>query len=175
MNPVEIESYRLIGYENRLLRKEEFDDDGADAGEMGAGQTVTAFYELVPARGGHAATAPAALRYQANAALTEAARGGELMTLKVRYKLPGESRSALSSWPVRDGGRVEMEATSRDFRFASAVVAFGLSLRASPHRGQATFALAKGLAAEALAPDADEHRRELVALVGTAQALAAKQ
>ena len=68
-----------------------------------------------------------------------------------------------------------LEATSRDFRFASAVVAFGLSLRASPHRGQATFALAKSLAAEALAPDADEHRRELVALVGTAQALAAKQ
>jgi len=175
MNPVEIESYRLIGYENRVLRKEEFDDDGADAGEMGAGQTVTAFYEVAPARRGRAAAAPAALRYQANAALTEAARGGELMTLKVRYKLPGESQSELASWPVRDRGRVGLEATSRDFRFASAVVAFGLSLRASPHRGQATFALAKSLAAEALAPDADEHRRELVALVGTAQALAAKQ
>jgi Ca-activated chloride channel family protein len=175
MNPVVIESYRLIGYENRLLRKEEFDDDGADAGELGAGQTVTAFYELVPARGGHPAAAPAALRYQANPALTEAARAGELMTLKVRYKLPGESQSALASWPIRGGGRAGLEATSRDFRFASAVVAFGLSLRASPHRGQATFALAKSLAAEALSPDSDEHRRELVALVGTAQALAAKQ
>src|SRR4029453_15432345 len=108
--------------ENRLLRKEEFDDDGADAGEMGAGQTVTAFYELVPARGGRgagAATAPAGLRYQASAAVTEAARGGELMTLKVRYKLPGESQSALGSWPIRDGGGGGLEGAVGGLRFAS--------------------------------------------------------
>jgi Ca-activated chloride channel family protein len=173
MNPVEIESYRLLGYENRLLRKEEFDDDAADAGELGAGQTVTAFYEVAPAR---RAPAPAAkLRYQADPQLTGAAHGGELMTLKVRYKPTAAAASRLGSWPIRDDARAGLEATSRDFRFASAVVAFGLSLRASPYRGQATFALAKQLAEDALAPDADEHRRELCALVSAAQALARKQ
>ena len=174
MNPVEIESYRLIGYEDRLLRKEDFDDDTADAGELGAGQTVTAFYEIVPARGGQGAAAPAPLKYQGEAPLTSAARGGELMTLKVRYKLPGQPTSARASWPIREGARADLDAMSRDFRFASAVVAFGLSLRASPYRGQASYAMARTLAESALAPDGDEHRRELVALVGTAQALAAK-
>ena len=173
MNPIEIESYRLLGYENRLLRAEEFDEDKADAGELGAGQTVTAFYEVVPARRG-AALAGARLKYQGAAPLTGAAHGGELMTLKVRYKPNGQSNSELGSWPVRDDARAGLEATSRDFRFASAVVAFGLSLRASPYRGQATYGLARDLAAGALAPDADEHRRELLAMVGRAQSLAGK-
>jgi Ca-activated chloride channel homolog len=174
MNPVAVESYRLLGYENRLLRKEEFDDDTADAGELGAGQTVTAFYEIVPARGGHATPALSKLKYQGDAPLTVAAGDGELMTLKVRYKEIGASASKLASWPIRDDARVTLDATSPDFRFASAVVAFGLSLRSSPHRGQANYALAKRLAEGALPPGADEHRRELLALVGTAQALAAK-
>jgi len=174
MNPVEIESYRLIGYENRLLRTEEFDDDTADAGELGAGQTVTAFYEVAPARHGQPTPAAVKLRYQGNAPLTGAAGGGELMTLKVRYKPNGQSTSQLASWPIRDDARAGLDATSRDFRFASAVVAFGLSLRSSPHRGQATYAMARELAQAALAPDADAHRRELVALVAAAQSLAAK-
>jgi Ca-activated chloride channel family protein len=97
------------------------------------------------------------------------------MTVKVRYKAHHGDASQLASWPVRDAGAPAIEATSADFRFASAVVAFGLSLRGSPHRGQANYALAKRLAESALAPDADEHRRELVALVGAAQSLAAKQ
>jgi Ca-activated chloride channel family protein len=176
MNPVEIESYRLLGYENRLLRKEEFEDDLADAGELGAGQTVTAFYEVAPARHGQASSAAAKLKYQGDAPLTGAAHGGELMTLKIRYKIGSDTTSQLASWPIRDGaGQQGIDGTSRDFRFASAVVAFGLSLRASPYRGQATYALARQLAEGALAPDADEHRRELVALVSTAQALATKR
>ena len=175
MNPSEVGSYRLIGYENRLLRKEEFEDDDADAGELGAGQTVTAFYEIAPARRAPAAAPAAKLRYQGDAPLTDAARDGELMTLKVRYKLPGQSSSQLAVWPIRDDGRGPLDETSRDFRFASAVVAFGLSLRSSPYRGQATFALARQLAEGALSSDADEHRRELVSLVGAAQVLAARQ
>ena len=175
MNPALVESYRLLGYENRLLRTEEFDDDAADAGELGAGQTVTAFYEVVPARRGLDGQAPAKLRYQGDAPLTGAAHAGELMTVKVRYKRIGQSESRLAAWPIRDDARATLETTSRDFRFASAVVAFGLSLRASPHRGQANYELAKRLAEAALPPDADEHRRELVALVGAAQALAARQ
>ena len=177
MNPAAIESYRLLGYENRLLRTEEFDDDAADAGELGAGQTVTAFYEVAPARRGleGEGRAPTRLRYQGDAPLTGAAQAGELMTVKIRYKRTGETESRLATWPIRDDARATLETTSRDFRFASAVVAFGLSLRASPHRGQASYELAKRLAEAALPPDADEHRRELVALVGAAQALAARQ
>src|SRR5262249_11323526 len=83
MNPVESESRRLPGYENRLLRAEEFDDDTADAGELGAGQTVTAFYEIAPAR---------------------SARAGELLTVKVRYKPQHDAASRLASFPLRDDG-----------------------------------------------------------------------
>ena len=120
---------------------------------MGAGHTVTALYEVVPAR---------------------ALGDGELMTVKVRYKRAGRADSELASWPVRDAGRA-LDATSPDFRFASAVVAFGMSLRSSSHRGQASYALARQLAEAALPPDADFHRRELVTLVTAAEALAAKQ
>ena len=175
MNPVAIESYRLLGYENRVLRKEEFDDDRADAGDLGAGQTVTAFYEIALAGHGQPPPGPAKLKYQGDAPLTGAAHDGELMTLKVRYKPLGRTDSALESWPIRGDARTVLDATSPDFRFASAVVAFGLSLRASPHRGQASYALARRLAETALPANADEHRRELVALVGAAQALAAKE
>ena len=115
MNPVAIESYRLLGYENRLLRTEEFDDDTADAGELGAGQTVTAFYEVAPARRGDGAQARAKLRYQGDAPLTGAAHAGELMTVKVRYKPTGQSESRLRG--VADPRRRARHAgtTSRGF------------------------------------------------------------
>jgi Ca-activated chloride channel family protein len=151
MNPAEVASYRLLGYEDRLLRREEFDDDAADAGELGAGQTVTALYEIEPAPG---------------------ATGGELGALRIRWKAPGRPDSRLRAWPIRDGGRA-LAATSPDFRFAAAVAAFGMSLRQSPHRGQATLGLAGELARGAIAAASDEHRREFVALVDAARRLGA--
>jgi Ca-activated chloride channel family protein len=156
MNRAEVGSYRLLGYENRLLRDEEFDDDAADAGELGVGQTVTALYEVVPAAAGAAASGPAA-----------AAR---LMTVKVRYKAAGD-RSERRDFAVRDGG-ARLDATSNDFRFAAAVATFAMSLRQSPHRGQATLALATALAERALPPGSDEHRLEFLSLVDAARALA---
>jgi Ca-activated chloride channel family protein len=174
MNPAEVRRYRLLGYENRLLRKEQFDDDRADAGELGADQAVTAFYEIEPvavaAAGRPDSAAP--LRYQVEAPLSPAAGSGELMTVKVRYKPPTGGDSRLASFPVRDEGRA-LGATSADFRFAAAVIAFGLSLRASPHRGDATPDLARALAsgAGAAADTADPHRRELLALIDRARAL----
>jgi Ca-activated chloride channel family protein len=167
LNPAEVRSYRLLGYENRLLRREQFDDDRADAGDMGAGQTVTALYEIEPAGGGAQAAAP--LRYQAEAPLADAARGGELATLAVRFKEPEGLASRLATWPVRDGGAA-LAATSPDFRFAAAVAAFGLALRRSPQRGNASFALARELADSARGDD--PHKRELVELVDKARALA---
>jgi Ca-activated chloride channel family protein len=168
LNPVEVEAYRLLGYENRLLRREEFADDRADAGEMGAGQTVTALYEVVPARG--AARSPAPLRYQGQAPLSGAAGGGELLSIQVRYKTRDARESRLFGTVVRDEGRV-LAATSPDFRFAAAVATFGMALRSSPHRGAASFALARTLAA---GQGSDEHRQEFSGLVDTAERLGEK-
>jgi Ca-activated chloride channel family protein len=171
MNPAEVRSYRLLGYENRMLRREQFDDDRADAGELGAGQTVTALYEIEPARGVAGAAAP--LRYQAAATLAPAAAEGELGTLKVRYKAPDGGESRLATWPVRDA-QLALTATSNDFRFAAAVAAFGLALRASPHRGSATAAMARELAASALGArdGGDAHKQEFLTLAAKAQTLA---
>ena len=171
MNPAEVRRYRLLGYENRMLRREQFDDDRADAGEMGAAQTVTALYEIEPARG--KASEAAKLLYQAAAVLSSAFAGGELGTLKVRYKEPTADESRLLSWPVRDVG-FALPATSSDFRFSAAVAAFGLALRTSPQRGSATAAMARELAASGLgARDADDpHKQEFLTLAAKAQALA---
>lgn len=157
--------------DNRLLRREQFDDDRADASEMGAGQTVTALYEIEPAHG--KVDVAAKLLYQAAAVLSPAAAEGELGTLKVRYKDPDGDASRLLTWPVRDGG-LALPATSNDFRFSAAVAAFGLALRASPDRGLATAAMARELAASALGgPNGDDaHKHEFLTLASKAQAVA---
>jgi len=164
LNPAEIASYRLIGYENRLLRDEQFNDDKADAGEIGAGHTVTALYELVPASVAQPQTSTVdALKYQSpRRSLTAAS--GELMTVKVRYKDPDGNASKLVSWPVRRMSRGR-DGTSDGFRFSAAVAAFGMILRNSPYKGTANYALALSLARGALGADRGAHRRELVELV----------
>ena len=113
------------------------------------------------------------LRTRRAAALAPAAADGELGTLKVRYKEPDGDEQPALSWPVRDAG-LALAATSSDFRFAAAVAAFGLALRASAHRGSATAAMARELAASALgARDADDpHKQEFLTLASKAQSLA---
>ena len=170
LNPAEVASYRLLGYENRLLRREEFDDDRADAGDMGSGQTVTALYEIVPARDARAAAA-GPLRYQGTGVLSPAAASGELLAVKVRYKTRDGHDSRMFATQVRDDGRA-LAATSADFRFAAAVASFGMWLRGSADRGGSTPALARTLAADALQTSAGaEHRRGFVALVDSAARL----
>jgi Ca-activated chloride channel family protein len=171
LNPAEVTSYRLVGYENRLLRREEFADDRADAGEMGAGQTVTALYEIVPTD--HGAGAPSPLRYQGAAPLSATAGRGELLSIQVRYKTRDGHESRLLGTVVRDERRA-LAATSADFRFAAAVATFGMVLRSSPDRGTASFAMARALAAGAQPASADEHRREFLGLVDTADGLGEK-
>jgi Ca-activated chloride channel family protein len=160
-NPARVAAYRLIGYENRALRNEEFDDDRRDAGDMGAGHSVTALYEIVPvgARMDVDAQTPA-LRYQRTAAAPRASAGGELAFVKLRYKLPSSETSRLFSQPVLDRG-AEPDA---DFRFASAVAGFGMVLRDSPHRGGATVEGMLEIARGALGPDREGYRREFLAL-----------
>jgi Ca-activated chloride channel family protein len=169
MNPREVRRYRLLGYENRLLRKEQFDDDRADAGDLGADQTVTALYEIERAVDAPVTPPGGRLRYQEEGPLSGAAWGGELMTLKVRWKRPQSGESRLASWTIRDG-RGALAATSADFRFSAAVAAFGMALRGSPDRGAATARLAFELAAGAQ-PGADAHKREFLAITEEAQRL----
>jgi len=134
-NPAKVGSYRLIGYENRMLKTEDFNDDTKDAGEIGAGHTVTALYELTPPEK-DPFPADLASRYVSNA--LKDPKNLEAFTVRLRYKAPDGSKSSLTETPVVDGGK-DFAAASADFKFASSVAAFGMILRDSPHRGNATF------------------------------------
>jgi Ca-activated chloride channel homolog len=127
-NPGRVAEYRLIGYETRLLNREDFNNDQVDAGEIGAGAAVTALYEITPV-GGQLSVDP--LRYQDQAAPTD--KGGELAYLKVRYKLPGEAASKLIERPIGDADRPPALAEAPEAtRWALAVAAYGQRLRGDP-------------------------------------------
>lgn len=169
-NPAVVASYRLIGYENRMLAAEDFRNDRKDAGDLGAGHSVTALYEIVPvsAREGDDMLRPDALRYQRPAAARARtvsagtrAQEGELMYVRLRYKTPNGTTSVPFEHIVAD----RVTAASTDFRFAQAVAAFGMSLRDSEHRGSATAEMALELANGALGTDAWGYRRDFVRLV----------
>jgi Ca-activated chloride channel homolog len=165
-NPQRVESYRLIGYENRMLRKEDFDDDKKDAGEIGAGHSVTALYEVVMKGTKTVATSNEPLRYQTTSSVT--GPNNELMYVKLRYKLPD---AKTSRWldhviPVTTGS-----AASVDMRFAASVAAFGMILRDSEHRGSATLDDVIELARGALGPDAGGYRADFVKIVESVKAL----
>jgi Ca-activated chloride channel homolog len=170
-NPQQVEAFRLIGYENRILAHEDFNDDKKDAGEIGAGHTVTALYELVPK--GKAVEAPSTdpLKYQQKLAPTEAAGNGELLTLKLRYKLPDADTSTLIQNAVKDAG-LRYGQASRDFRFAAGVALFGMLLRDSPHKGTAGWDAAIELAQEGVGSDLEGYRIELVELIRAAKQFA---
>jgi Ca-activated chloride channel family protein len=167
-NPAAVAAYRLIGYENRLLRKEDFNDDAKDAGDIGAGHTVTALYEIVPV--GQAIDLPTMdpLKYQA-AATTQGA-GDEMLTVKLRYKEPDGQTSQLISLAVRDDAQAG-QAPSDDFRFAAAVAGFGMILRDSKHVGNYTLAAVEELASAARGQDAEGYRAEFIRLVKAAREL----
>ncbi|MBX7080859.1 MAG: VWA domain-containing protein [Nannocystaceae bacterium] len=168
-NPKEVASYRLIGYENRKLAHTDFNDDSKDAGEIGAGHSVTALYEVVPVGSGRSGVDP--LKYQDNApSLSPAADTGELMTVKIRYKQPEGDKSDLLSFAVTSEDR-SLDRSSDDFRFAAAVAEFGLILRNSEHRGDASFDEVLTLARKSLGRDGEGHRAEFVRLVELAQRL----
>ena len=169
-NPAEIATFRLIGYENRILRHEDFNDDKKDAGEIGAGHSVTALYELVPK--GQNVDVPRVdpLKYQKPGQKTRDAERGETLTLKLRYKQPDGDTSHLLTFPVKDKGGRFADA-SPDFRFAAGVAAFGMVLRESEHKGDADFDLVLKLAEEGKGRDAFGYRGEFIGLVRSAKAL----
>jgi len=136
-NPVKVESYRLIGYENRTLAAEDFKDDAVDAGEIGAGHTVTALYEIVPAGGGSESGSLESLRYQ-DGRPTVPAHSGEWFTVKIRYKEPEGDESTEIDFPCARPALAFSKAPE-DFQFAASVGAFGMLLRDSPHCGSADY------------------------------------
>jgi Ca-activated chloride channel family protein len=172
-NPARVKSYRLIGYEKRLLKKEDFNNDKIDAGEIGAGHTVTALYEVVPVDADSSDETPAVdpLRYQA-AEKNERVRTNhspEMLTLKIRYKAPTSDVSSKLEFPLVDSGAT-FEAASQDFKFAAAVASFGMMLRESPHKGVVTFDSVLGWAEDGLGDDAGGYRHEFMDLVKIARA-----
>jgi Ca-activated chloride channel family protein len=169
-NPLRVASYRLIGYENRILKAEDFNNDRKDAGDMGAGHTVTALYECVPLGTPIPADTVDPLRYQKPGRPTLVAESKEMLTVKVRYKEPTEKRSKLLSEVVRDEC-VGIEEASEDHRFSAAVAAFGMILRESPHKGTATCDSVLKLARPALGKDPAGHRAEFLRLVQQAARL----
>jgi len=171
-NPAKVNAYRLIGYENRLLAAEDFNDDTKDAGEIGAGHTVTALYEIVPA--GVEIDLPGVdeLKYQQPAA--PAAASDDLLFLKLRYKQPDGDTSKLLEFPIKDPGTTYADA-SGEFKFAASVASFGMLLRSSQHAGTASYDSVLELGGEGAVRDPNGYRAEFLQLVRAAKELAAAQ
>ena len=176
-NPAAVRSYRLIGYENRLLAKEDFNDDTKDAGEIGAGHSVVALYEIVPANlppGTEPRPAVDSLKYQAPAIspaqLAEAAKSGEMMTVKLRYKEPDSDFSKLIEVPTKDAGKT-LTASSDEFKFSAAVASFGLLLRDSSYKGTLSWETVRRLALDGKGADTLGYRGEFLQLIDKARGL----
>lgn len=172
-NPALVQSYRLIGYNNRRLAAEEFNDDTVDAGEIGAGHTVTALYEVVPVDA--PAPIPAgsvdSLRYQSVSATDMTPEHAhELMVVKLRAQPPGGGRSELHEFPLIDGG-TSFEQASPDFKFAAAVAGFGIQLRQLPAGAQFSLAEVGNWARAGIHSDPGGYRREFLELVTQADTL----
>ncbi len=161
-NPAEVAEYRLIGYETRALNREDFNNDKVDAGDIGAGHSVTALYEITPV--GSPARLSDPLRYQPEEPMITT---GELGYLKLRYKEPGEATSQLITRPFR----ISSGEASADMRFAMAIAGFGQLLQDSPYLGDWGYEQAIALANDARGEDAYGYRVEAVQLMRLAQSL----
>ncbi|HEX4877874.1 MAG TPA: von Willebrand factor type A domain-containing protein [Chitinophagaceae bacterium] len=172
-NPAKVQGYRLIGYENRMLAKEDFNDDKKDAGELGSGHTVTALYEIIPVGvKSDFLQKVDSLKYQKNTTpLSASSQTDEILTVKFRYKAPDADVSKLIEHPVLDK-QLAIAKTSDNFRFAAAVAQFGLLLRNSEFKSAASFDNVLSLARKAKGYDEEGYRSEFVRLVESAQLLA---
>ncbi|MGK7929091.1 MAG: von Willebrand factor type A domain-containing protein [Spirulina sp.] len=170
-NPAKVKAYRLIGYENRRLQDEDFNDDTKDAGELGAGHSVTALYEIVPVGVETEVKLPDIdpSKYQNS----ETTNSDELLEVKLRYKQPDSDTSQLIAYPVADTEKPFNE-TSENFKFSAAVAGFGMVLRDSPQKGQASFEQVLKLARESQGVDLEGYRAEFIRLVRASQKLAKK-
>jgi Ca-activated chloride channel homolog len=171
-NPGQVKGYRLIGYENRMLAKEDFNNDKKDAGDMGSNHTVTALYEIIPANVADDEELETVdpLRYQSQKSKKQSASfSNELMFVKIRYKKPDEDSSNLMEVSVKANARV----ASNNMRFASAVAAFGMVLRNSAFKGGSNYKLVKSLATGSIDSGSDAYKKEFLELVKKAEHLKA--
>jgi len=175
-NPARVKGYRLVGYENRLLNDEDFNDDKKDAGEMGAGHTVTALYELIPAGSDESLKSIDPLKYQSDSKESEPEKvvkvnkSAELMTVKLRYKQPDGTKSTKVEIPVK-GKVLDLEDTSDNFRFSASIAEFGLILRDSEYLEDGSIEQVIALAKGARGEDEEGYRSEFLKLVKLADAL----
>jgi Ca-activated chloride channel family protein len=172
-NPAKVQGYRLIGYENRMLAKEDFNDDKKDAGELGSGHTVTALYEVIPAGvNSDFLKTVDSLKYQKNIApLSKSSQTDEILTVKFRYKAPDGDVSKLIEHPVKDK-QISIAKTSDNFRFAASVAQFGMLLRNSEFKSNASYSDVLTLARKAKGNDEEGYRSEFIRLAESAQLLA---
>lgn len=171
-NPATVQGYRLIGYENRMLANEDFNDDKKDAGEMGSGHSVTALYEIIPVGvKSDFLKKTDSLKYQDNdKTFAKAVQTDELMTIKFRYKKPSEDNSRLLEVAVKDG-QLNIHQASNNFRFAAAVAEFGMLLRNSEFKSTASFENVLVLARKSKGDDEEGYRSEFIQLVENVQAM----
>lgn len=173
-NPAKVSAYRLIGYENRMLAAKDFNDDKKDAGEIGAGHSVTALYEIVPVGADIGGPSVDPLKYQPARKPQEnpekTSFSNELLTLKIRHKQPGKDSSVKQEFPVVDAG-LRYENTDDGFKFASAVAGFGMMLRQSPNKGELDWDLVSKLAKAGKGADSSGYRGEFLQLVTQAALL----
>jgi len=175
-NPDKVKAYRLIGYENRMLAKEDFNNDTKDAGELGSGHTVTALYEIIPVGvADEILDSVDALKYQkVRKQKISNVYTNEVMNVKLRYKKPDEDISKMIQLPLLDN-KTALSQTSDNFRFAAAVAAFGMLLRDSKYKGSGNFSLVHQLAKNALGQDAEGYRKEFIQLAENAKLLSGKK
>lgn len=168
-NPAKVKGYRLVGYENRLLNNEDFNDDKKDAGELGSGHTVTAIYEIIPAGSEELVASIDNLKYQQtnSHSLSES---NEVMTIKFRYKEPKESTSQLITHIVSDK-KTPFEAATENCKFSIAVAEFGMLLRDSKFKGDSNFKTIIAMAKESKGKDDEGYRAEFIRLVEMAEIL----
>jgi Ca-activated chloride channel family protein len=163
-NPANVQAYRLLGYENRSLNDEDFNNDRKDAGELGAGHTVTALYEVIPAGVQSDFYSIDPLKYQPANQSPEEEYGNELLTVKLRYKEPDKNKSVLISETVRTSA-VSIDETSDDFRWSATVAAFGMWLRKSEYLNGYTLEEISEMAVIARGSDPEGYRSELIRLI----------
>ncbi len=171
-NPSKVQAYRLIGYENRMLAAEDFNDDTKDAGELGAGHTVTALYEIIPQGiSSDFVKSVDKLKYQSGDLTETGISTNELMTIKLRYKAPDGDISQLIEKPVIDA-QVPINKTSENFRWSASVAQFGMLLRNSKFKENSTYASCLNLAQDAKGYDLNNYRAEMIGLVKVMKSIA---
>lgn len=172
-NPEMVKSYRLIGYENRKLNDEDFNDDQKDAGELGSGHTVTALYEIVPVGVEEENGSVDPLKYQKQQKVVKGKYGSELLTVKLRYKKPHGNKSMLLTETIKDSDRT-LDTSSDNFRWSAAVAEFGMLLRDSEFKGASNYLQVVDLANGAKGKDVNGYRAEFIRLVQSGGLLAKK-